>query len=111
MTDIFERIKLLQPRVAKSQNELAQLLGADKKNFTGAMNRKSSTVYPLLPKFFELSPDLSAEWLYLGRGDQIKNEASGDCSALRQQIQELTEANRRLAETNQRLVEELLRRE
>lgn len=111
MSDIYERLKLLQPRLAKNQAEFAQLLGVDRKTYGGAILRKSSTVYPLLPKLFDLIPDLNAEWLYLGRGEQIKSEASGDCSALRQQVQELSEANRRLAETNQRLVEELLKRQ
>lgn len=109
MSDIFERLKLIQPHIAKSQADFASILGIDEKTFGGQIRRKSSNIYPLLPKLFELIPYLSAEWLYLGKGEIKKGEVSGDYGALQQQIQELTEAHRRLAETNQRLVEELLK--
>ena len=111
MSDIFDRLKLIQPHVAKSQAEFADVLGVDEKTFNGHFRRKSSKIYPLLPKLFELMPDLNAEWLYLGRGEPKKTEPGGDYSVLQQQIRELTEAHRLLTETNQRLVEELLKRQ
>lgn len=103
MSDIFDRLKLVQPYLAKTQGELAEFFGVDEKTFGGVLRRKSNNIYPLLPKLFERLPDLNAEWLYLGKGVPRKSEEAG---AEPQSYQELVEANRRLVETNQQLVEQ-----
>ena len=108
MTDLFKRLEIVKTYVGKTQADLAAALGLDAKTCSAYFRAKSPRILLSLPKLFDLIPGLNAEWLYLGKGDPIKKDTSGDCSALRQQVQELSEANRRLAETNQRLVEELL---
>lgn len=109
MSEIFERLKLLQPHLAKSRTALAETLGVDVSTFSGLLRRQSNNIYPLLPKIFELLPDLSAEWLYLGKGsmfDSADKPEEGNAAHLAARIQELTQANAQLTEANKQLLEQ-----
>lgn len=119
MSEIFERLKLLQPYLAKNRTALAERLGVDESTFSGQIRRKSNNIYPLLPKIFELLPELSAEWLYLGKGKMFLDSTSSavnlarDCALgnpLADIVAQQQETIRKLTETNQKLVEELLKK-
>lgn len=109
MSEIFERLKQILPRIGKRQGELAAHLGVDERTFSGLLRRQSNNIYPLLPKIFELLPGLSAEWLYLGKGsmfDSADKPEEGNAAHLAARIQELTQANAQLAEANKKLLEQ-----
>lgn len=109
MSEIFARLKLLQPHLAKNRTALAERLGVDESTFSGQIRRQSNNIYPLLPKVFELLPGLSAEWLYLGKGEMFSRESTGEgeeSSSLALRLDELAHSFSSLADANQKLLEQ-----
>lgn len=110
--ELFQRVRILVKTYFNKQADVALLFGIESTKLSSYLKPKTqNNLYPHLIKFFDVIPDLNAEWLYMGKGEPTKRPEGPDCGELRKQNQELTETNRRLAETNQRLVEELLKRQ
>ena len=109
--ELYERVRLLK-RYTGSFEKLGELMGLAQQRITSYSNEKSQiNFYRHLPKLLEALPNIRREWLYFGEGPMLKTEGEIESSSieeLRQQIRELTEANRCLAETNQKLVDKLL---
>lgn len=119
MSEIFERLQLLQPYLAKNRTALAERLGVDESTLSGQIRRKSNNIYPLLPRIFDFLPELSAEWLYLGKGRMFFDSTSStvnqakECTIerpLADIVAQQQETIRKLTETNQKLVDELLKK-
>jgi len=82
------RIKLLIKSKNISQSELARMLDVTRGSVNQWLSGKQIPGHKPLMKMFELFPDISADWLMLGRGEMsIENKSSGsDNSFLKKQL-------------------------
>lgn len=108
--ELFERVRYLK-KLSGSLDSLARIMGIAPQQLSAYSNSKSQkNLYEHLPKILKKYPEVRREWLYFGEGPMLKddNEQSnyGDASLL-EQISILIEANKKLIETNNRLVREL----
>ena len=82
------RIKLLIKSKNISQSELARMLDVTRGSVNQWLSGKQVPGHKPFMKMFELFPDISADWLMLGRGEMsIENKSSGsDNSFFKKQL-------------------------
>jgi transcriptional regulator with XRE-family HTH domain len=87
------RIKLLIKSKNISQSELARKLDVTRGSVNQWLSGKQVPGHKPLMKIFELFPDVSSDWLLLGRGEMsIENKFSGsDNSFLKKQLMDQAE--------------------
>lgn len=119
MEDINLRIKqLCEVKFHGKIGEFARSIGVSDANIRGYIVRNIEPGYKFFVKCLEGVPDISLEWLILGKGDMYKpitstqNQANDD-NTLERLIRtqaETIETQRKLIETQERLLE-LLKKE
>lgn len=109
--ELFERVKQLREDFG-SMRKMADILGIRSQKLNSYLNTTSQkNLWQHLPKILETHPEISEDWLFLGKGPKLVKDRDAQQQTenlLEKQVRELTESNRILAETNGRLVAELL---
>lgn len=111
--ELFERIKQLRGHFG-DYRKIYEPMGLQQQKFQSYLSITSQkNLWQYLPKLTEAYPEISRPWLYWGEGPMFispsQNIQTQEPATNVQNI-DLAEANKVLAETNQRLVEELLKR-
>ena len=85
---LSQRLKLLINSKKISQSEFARMLEVTRGSVNQWLAGKLVPGHKPLMKIFEMYPDISADWLLLGRGDMLlENKSSGsDNSNLQKQL-------------------------
>ena len=73
---LFERVRIISTKVARSQTELANRLNLSVSTFSGYLNEKrQDNLWPLLPKILGAYPKIRRDWLYFGEGEMLHEDS------------------------------------
>ena len=73
---LFERVRLISSKIAKSQSDLAGHLGLSISRFNGYLNEKrQDNLWPILQRILEIYPQIRRDWLYFGEGEMLHEDS------------------------------------
>lgn len=99
---LYERVRYLANKVAKSQKEMAELLGLSQATFNGYLKEsRQDNLWPLLPCILKLYPQISRDWLYFDEGDMLGRKGGMPYAGIKPD-----EKDRRITELEAELKEE-----
>ena len=111
--ELFERIKMLRDKLG-DYKKIYEPMELRQQKFQSYLNVTSQkNLWEHLPKLTDAYPEISKPWLYWGEGPMFTDAESLAIHAQKTAVAQhevLAEANRKLVETNQMLVEALLKR-
>lgn len=102
---LFERVRLISAKIARSQSDLAKRLELTLSTFNGYLNEKrQDNLWPLLPRILDAYPQIRRDWLYFGEGEMTRPDGAEAPSAREAELlSKVSDLEHRLAETEAEL--------
>ena len=104
--DVNNRILLIMKEKNLNKNSLSKQIGLSQPAITKIENHKNLPSFKLLFELLRLFPDISAEWLLIGKGEMYKTSEQPDLASAAQVAllkEQLAEKDQKIAQLNQEI--------